>query len=195
MYTYKKNSLPKNSVEILVNIPKADIKEAYQEAFSLLQKNLVISGFRKGTVPKEIAEKNIKKEVVYEELISNLFPKIYEEIIKKENLTPIVSPKIELLKANENEEWQIKIIIALKPNIILNDNYKKLIKDMKANQKKDEIWVPGKEQESDLQKNEIKKQKLLDKILDMLLKNIVCDISDLVIDEELNQRLTIFLMK
>jgi len=189
MYTYKKNPLPKNLVEILVNIPKADIKDAYQKAFSLLQKNLVVSGFRKGTVPKEIAEKNIKKEAVYEELIASLLPKIYGEIVKKENLAPIVSPKVELLKANENEDWQVKIVIALKPKITLNDNYKKLVKEIKANQKKDEIWVPGKEQKNDPRENEAKKQKLLNQILDGLLKNINCEIADLVIEEELNQRL------
>jgi len=190
MYTYKKNSLPKNSVEFLVNIPKIDIKEAYQEAFSFLQKKLVLPGFRKGTVPKEIAEKNIEKETVYKELITSLLPKIYREILKKENINPIISPKVELLKANENEDWQLKILIALKPKITLNDNYKKLVKEVKANQKKDEIWIPGKGKENDLRKNEAKKQELLNQILDILLKNIVCDISDLVIEEELNQRLT-----
>ena len=189
MYTYKKTLQPKNTIEVIVDIPIDDINNAYNEAFSFLQKELVIPGFRKGTVPKKIAEKHIQKEVVYEKLIQNLLPKIYEEIIKKENIIPIISPKVELLNAKENEDWQVKIVIALKPKITLNDNYKKLVKEIKANQKKDEIWVPGKEQKNDPRENEAKKQKLLNQILDGLLKNINCEIADLVIEEELNQRL------
>ena len=190
MYTYKKNSLPKNALEILVNIPRQDIKETYEKSFFLLQKDLVVPGFRKGTVPKKIAEKNIKKEEVYEKLIPQLLSKIYREIVKKENFTPIISPKVELIKAKEDEDWQVKIIIALKPDINLTDDYKKLIKEVKVNQKKDEIWVPGKDQKTDPKENEVKKQKLLNDILNILLKNITCDIADFVIEEELNQRLT-----
>jgi trigger factor len=189
MYTYKKNSLPKNTLEILVNIPRQDIKEAYEKSFFLLQKDLVVPGFRKGTVPKKIAEKNIKKEEVYEKLIPQLLSKIYTEILKKENFTPIISPKVELIKAKEDEDWEVKFIIALKPDINLTDDYKKLIKEAKANQKKDEIWVPGKDQKNNPKENDVKKQKLLNDILNVLLKNITCEIADFVIEEELNQRL------
>ena len=188
MYTYKKNILPKNTVEILVDIPKDDIENAYKKTFSILQKDLTIPGFRKGTVPKKIAEKNIKKELVYEKLITDLLPKIYDEIIRRENFVPIVSPKVELVKAKENDDWQIKIVIAQKPTIDLK-NFKEIVKEIKANQKKDEIWVPGKEKNKSERENELKKQKLLNSILDALLKNISCDISDLIIETELNQRL------
>jgi len=188
MYTYKKNLLPKNTIEILVTISKDEINQNYQKIFSILQKNLVIPGFRKGTVPKNIAEKNIKKQEVYEKLINDLLPKIYNEIVKKEDINPITAPKVELINAKENEDWQIKIIIAQKPVIDLK-NFKEIIKEIKADHKKDEIWLPGKEQKIDEKEKEIKKQKLLNEILEALLKNISCDISDLIIEEELNQRL------
>jgi len=174
---------------VIVDIPINDINNAYNEAFSFLQKELVIPGFRKGTVPKKIAEKHIQKEVVYEKLIQNLLPKIYEEIIKKENIIPIISPKVELLNAKENEDWQVKILIAQKPDIHLTDEYKKIVKEIKNNKKKDEIWVPGKKQSSQPKTEEMKKQKILNEILNALLKNINCEVSDLVIEEELNHRL------
>jgi len=189
MYTYKKTLQPKNTIEVIVDIPIDDINNAYNEAFSFLQKELVVPGFRKGTVPKKIAEKHIQKEVVYEKLIQNLLPKIYEEIIKKENIIPIISPKVELLNAKENEDWQVKILIAQKPDIHLTDEYKKIVKEIKNNKKKDEIWVPGKKQSSQPKTEEMKKQKILNEILNALLKNINCEVSDLVIEEELNHRL------
>jgi len=135
MYSYKKNLLPKNTVELIIDIPKQEIKSAYQKAFLSLQKELTLPGFRKGSVPKELVEKNIKKEKVYEKLIADLIPRIYEEIIKKENLTPLSLPKIELLKAKEEEDWQIKIILAQKPTVNLK-NLKQIVQKVKAEQKK-----------------------------------------------------------
>jgi len=187
MYSYKKNLLPKNTVELIIDIPKQEIKSAYQKAFLSLQKELTLPGFRKGSVPKEMAEKNIKKEKVYEKLIADLIPKIYEEIIKRENLTPLSLPKIELLKAKEEEDWQIKITLAQKPTVDLK-NLKQIVQKVKAEQKKEDIWVPGKTQK-EKENQEVKNQKLLNLILNALLKEISCEISDLLIEEELNHRL------
>jgi len=187
MYSYKKNLLPKNTVELIIDIPKQEIKNAYQKAFLSLQKELTLPGFRKGSAPKELAEKNIKKEKVYEKLIADLIPRIYEEIIKKENLTPLSLPKIELLKAKEEEDWQIKITLAQKPIVDLK-NLKTIIQKIKAEQKKEEIWVPGKTQK-EKENQEVKNQKLLNLILNALLKEIPCEISDLLIEEELSNRL------
>jgi len=187
MYSYKKNLLPKNTVELIIDIPKQEIKSAYQKAFLSLQKELTLPGFRKGSVPKEMAEKNIKKEKVYEKLIADLIPKIYEEIIKRENLTPLSLPKIELLKAKEEEDWQIKITLAQKPTVDLK-NLKQIVQKVKAEQKKEDIWVPGKTQK-EKENQEVKNQKLLNLILNALLKEISCEISDILIEEELNQRL------
>jgi trigger factor len=187
MYSYKKNLLPKNTVELIIDIPKQEIKSAYQKAFLSLQKELTLPGFRKGSVPKELVEKNIKKEKVYEKLIADLIPRIYEEIIKKENLTPLSLPKIELLKAKEEEDWQIKIILAQKPTVNLK-NLKQIVQKVKAEQKKEDIWVPGKTQK-EKENQEVKNQKLLNLILNALLKEISCEISDLLIEEELNHRL------
>ena len=187
MYSYKKNLLPKNTVELIIDIPKQEIKSAYQKAFLSLQKELTLPGFRKGSVPKELVEKNIKKEKVYEKLIADLIPRIYEEIIKKENLTPLSLPKIELLKAKEEEDWQIKITLAQKPTVDLK-NLKQIVQKVKAEQKKEDIWVPGKTQK-EKENQEVKNQKLLNLILNALLKEIPCEISDLLIEEELNHRL------
>jgi len=188
MYSYKKNLLPKNTIEFLIDIPKEEINSAYKKAFDSLKKDLVIPGFRKGTVPEKLAKQNIDKGRIYEKLINDLIPRIYNEIIKKENLNPISSPKIELKKAKENEDWQIKITLAQKPIVDLK-NLKTIIHKIKAEQKKDEIWIPGKDQK-EKESEEVKRQKLFNSILNALLKEINCEISDLLIEEELNYRLS-----
>ncbi len=191
MFKHSIRKLPKSTVEIIVDLPQSLIKEEYKTAFSTLLKNLEIQGFRKGKVPQTVGEKHLKREQVYEELIRSYLPKIYQEIVAKENLKPILSPKIELLKAKENEDWQIKITIAEKPMIELG-NYQEVIKKIKAEQKKDDIWIPGQkvaQKELTEQEKSKKQQDLLNAILGGILKEVKCEIPDLIIEEELNQRL------
>lgn len=191
MYNYKKEKLPKNTTQLIVDVPKDDVKKEEAEAFSRLQKNLTVEGFRQGKVPTEIAKKNLTKEVVYQELAQKMISRIYQELLTKENLKPIISPKVDLVKAKEGEDWQIKIVLAEKPTITLGD-YKKVIKDVKAKIKKSNIWVPGKENPpaGGAKKPEEDKNQLLNEVLTALLNESKIEVSDLVIDDEVNHRLT-----
>jgi len=193
MLDYQAKKLPKNTVEILVKIPKATVEEEQKTSFEYLQKELQVEGFRKGKVPKDIAKKHLSNQTIYQQIIRQLLPKIYEELVQKEKLTPIVNPKIDLVKAKENEDWEIKFLIAEKPSVDIK-NYKEAVKKAKAEAKKNDIWVPGKDgskpNSTDTSKNEEKKQKLLNNILAVLLKQTECELADLIIEEELNRKLT-----
>ncbi|OGK52089.1 hypothetical protein A2966_03820 [Candidatus Roizmanbacteria bacterium RIFCSPLOWO2_01_FULL_41_22] len=189
MYNHKINKLPKNTFDIVLTFPWSDIEVEYAKAFEELHKDLVIEGFRKGKAPKELAKKYLKKEDVYNQLMRSLFPKIYEEVISKQNLKPIMSPKITLLKAKENEEWEVKFTTAQKPEIKLG-NYKDKLKEARQNVKNGDIWVPGKEPANKEADNEKLKEKNLQETLNTLLKNVACEVSDLIIQDELNHRLS-----
>lgn len=191
MYSYKKEKLPKNTLQLIVDVPKADIKKEEDEAFSRLQKNLTVEGFRQGKVPKSIAEKHLTKEVIYQELTQKMISRIYQELVQKEGIRPIISPKIDLPKAKEGEDWQIKIVVAEKPTITLGD-YKKIIKEAKEKAKKSNIWVPGKDKTNPPAggKPEDDKNQILNGVLTALLSETAIEVSDLVIEEEVNHRLS-----
>ena len=187
MYNYKKEKLPKNTTQLVVDVPKADIKKEEEDAFVRLQQKLTVEGFRQGKVPKTIAEKHIHKDDLYQELAQKMISRIYQELLAKEGLRPIISPKVDLVKAKEGEDWQIKITVAEKPTITLGD-YKKVIKEVKSKVQKSNIWVPGKDKQE--KKPEEDKNKLLNEVLTALLNEAKIEVSDLVIEEEINHRLT-----
>lgn len=187
MHTYKLKKLPKSTVEITLTIPTADIIKGKNEAFERLQKELTVEGFRKGKVPVPIAQKHLTADAIYQEMIRVILPKIYDEILKKESLKPVMNPRIELIKAKEGEDWEIKISLAEKPIVELKD-YKKKIKEVKDKNKKAEIWTPEKgpaPSEAGKQDN----SKLMNLVLEAVLNEAKVEISDLIIDEELNHRL------
>lgn len=187
MIKHSLKKLPSNTYEILIDIPWDEIEKEYKSAFDLILADFSFEGFRKGKVPKALAEKHIPKDQVYTQLIRTLVPRIYEDIIKKEGLKPIVSPKIDLVKAKENEMWQIKAILAEKPDVNLKE-YKKKLTEAKAALKTDDIWVPGKEQKQEDQNK--KKDRMLQIALSTLLTEVSCEISPILIETELNRKLT-----
>ncbi len=186
-HTLKK--LPKSTFEINVTIAWKTVKKAYDEAFEQAIKEVEVEGFRKGKAPHAVAEKKVSKDSVYQKAIESLIPRIYADLVKKEDLKPIVSPKIELISAKENTDWELKFTIAVRPEVKLGD-YKKAVGELKAKQKKADIWVPGKDKEKDQRHDAESKQKLLNEILSTLLKESQVEISDLILEEEVNARLT-----
>lgn len=188
MFTHKISKLPKNTVTIDIKIPKEEITKASEKAFIKLQSELAVEGFRKGKVPKDLAKKHIAKESIYEEMLKALLPDVYNQILKQENLKPIANPKISLLKAKENEDWEVKIELAEKPVLKLPD-YRKIVADVKAGEKKNEIWTPGKDKTHVEEKTEVKSQRLLNLVLTGLFDATQFEMSDLVVDEEIERRL------
>ncbi|NTU73822.1 hypothetical protein HGB07_06710 [Candidatus Roizmanbacteria bacterium] len=186
MSKHTKKSLPKNTIEFTLQIPWKDVQTEYDVAFDAIHKTLAVDGFREGKVPKAIAEKNISKDAVYQKLIHTLFPRLYNDLIKEENLHPIASPKVEIVKAKENEDWEVKMTVPEKPEVVLG-KYKEKVKKALTGSKKAEIWVPGKDEQK--RDENAEKQQQLNEVLSVLLKEVQCEISDIVIDEEVETRL------
>jgi len=189
MYSYKKTNLPKKTIEIELTIPWADIEKKYDESFEALRKELKTEGFRQGKAPKKIAESKISRDKVYDHLIRKIIPEIYTEIVKKEDIKPIISPKIELTKAKEKEEWVIKLKTAETPDVVLG-NYKEKAKKASSEVKKSDIWVPGKDKEISKEEKEKQDRMIFQAKLDAVLGEAKAEVSDLIVEDEVNSRLS-----
>lgn len=191
MYTHTVKKLPKGTFEITVQMPWAMVEKETEKAFQTLSDGLEVEGYRKGKAPKALAQKQIKKESVYQQIIRTLFPDIYSEIIKKEDLKPVISPRVDLKKAKENEDWELVFTLAEKPSVKLGD-YKKILSEIKAKKNKADIWVPGSEPKTEVDEKEKarKQQDLLNEMLNALLQSSTVEISEFILEEELNSRLS-----
>ncbi len=185
---YTKKDLGKNATEFVVIIKKEDIAKKYDAELEKALEHVTVEGFRTGKAPRDIAQKHVDKEKVYESVINTMLPQMVSDIVKKENLKPVVNPQIKLNSAKEGEDWSISILIAQKPTIKLPD-YKKIVRDLKNDSKKDDIWVPGKDKQVDAQKEEEKKSRLLNGILEKLITQSDVAVADFIIEGEVNRRL------
>ncbi len=180
--------LPKQTLEITLDIPWSKIQGEYEKTFTKMMADVTVEGFRKGKAPRAVVEKNLPKDRVYDTMIRTLLPEQYEQIVKEKDLKPIYSPKIELVQAKENEDWQVRFLVPEKPEIDLKD-YKAAVKKAKEESHKPEIWTPGKDKEEVKPNEAQKKEMAIQAALNALLDKVKVEISDVILDEEVNARL------
>ncbi|MFW5703354.1 MAG: trigger factor [Patescibacteria group bacterium] len=211
MATHTIKKLPKNTIEMSITIPWNTIQEEYTKSFDELVKDVKVEGFRKGKAPRDVARKHLPQDKVYDHMLRHYLPAVYEAALKKEDFKPAAQPQIKLEKAKENEDWIILFTIPLIPEVKLKD-YKKTVKKAKEEAEKPEIWTPDKGSESaqkdvtetgekkpqdsssEEKKSEPteqqKKEKQLQDALDALVKESSVEISDVLLDSEIEGRMS-----
>lgn len=174
------------TIELTITIPWQKVKENFDKLFEKALSYVGVEGFRKGKAPKNLARDKVNKEKVYQEVIKEIIPAFYLKAIKELALHPIISPKIELLKAKESEDWQFKASVCEKPEVKLGD-YEKAIRELKK-EKATKIWVPGEDKK---QKTENKEQKkvALNEVLEAVLKVTKIEIPEILLEDQVNRML------
>ena len=185
MTTYKnKKQLDKSAISYELIIPKDELQKAYDSAAAEAIKTVKIEGFRPGKAPKAMAEKHLNREKVYNDAPNSILPELVQDLVRRENLTPLVTPKLKLLSGKEGEDWSIEVIIVQRPAVKLPD-LKKLVSKAKSQLKKEDITQ---DTDSDEEKNR-KQSLLLNAILDQLVKGSAVEISQYLIEDEYEKRL------
>ena len=110
---------------------------AKDKAFTKLNAKHTIDGFRQGKAPRSIFEKKFPGEIVME-AANELIDKKYREIIFDKDLKPVVEPKVNIVKLDDNE-LEVNFTIVSEPEVKLG-KYKDLgVKKEAVKVTKDEI--------------------------------------------------------
>lgn len=184
------------TIQITFTIAYDKIKKARLEATKELAKNIDISGFRKGKAPLNKAIEKIPPNTLVEKTLAKILPKLLGEAIKEHNLKPAMYPKFEIIKAKDDEDWQVRATTCELPEIKLGD-YKKAISGAS---KAKAIWTPssanlpagkagvsdGKPDQKAVPTQAQKEQE----VIKILLESVNFSIPKLLINDEVNSRLS-----
>ena len=88
--------------EVNYKVTGKEWEEAKDKAFDKLNAKHTIDGFRQGKAPRNIFEKKFPGEIVME-AANNLIDKRYREIVMDKDLKPVVEPKVNIVKLDDNE--------------------------------------------------------------------------------------------
>jgi len=175
------------NIQITINIPWEKVKTVREEVLDKLASEVDIPGFRKGNAPKEIARSKISSEKLTQETLVALLSQAYRQALEQHKIQPILNPRFELLKIKENEDWQVRAVTCEYPHVELGDYKKEIFSQTKVKN----IWVPSKNksqspQEPKTQTQEEKEQE----VLKILLQTAKVDVPQILIEEEVNHRLS-----
>ena len=113
-------------------------EEAKTLAFEKVVKKVKVDGFRQGKCPRNIFEKKYGTGDIVVEAAESLINKKYTEVMIKDKLIPVVEPKLEIVK-EDNDGLEVNITFILQPEVTLSE-YKNLkVKKEKVKVTKEEI--------------------------------------------------------
>lgn len=124
-YTAHIKELPKSQVEITAEIPWEQIAAFEPIIVDKLRAELEIPGFRKGTVPADIARKHIPEHLLMSDMAESAINVVYPAIISEHKLDIIGRPDVSVTKLARENPLAFTITAAVFPTIKLPD-YKKL---------------------------------------------------------------------
>ncbi len=180
------NRLKDNTIEMTLTIPWDRVRTSYDAAVDKAVAQSELPGFRKGKAPKKLVEEKLDKTKVYEDVLQELIPQVYNEAVKKNNFTPIVTPRVELKDAKEGQDWVVRIMTCEKPEVKLGD-YKKAVKELKSAKHK-KVWVPGADEPA---KDDKKEQgPSMSEVLEAVYKTIDVTIPSILTEHQVNRMLS-----
>jgi FKBP-type peptidyl-prolyl cis-trans isomerase (trigger factor) len=169
------------TVQITFTIPYKTIESQREKVALEMGKDITVPGFRKGNAPLAKLIDHIPDNSLLEKTLSGILPNLIGEVVDKNKLKPVIYPRFELIKANEGEDWEVRATTAEIPEFTLG-NYEKVVKD---NARPKTVWTPGK----DSKQPPIKEEKE-QKVITALVENIKVTIPKILIDDEVNARLS-----
>jgi trigger factor len=185
--------LPKGTYKITATIPWAEIEKAKEKALAELAKDTEVKGFRKGKAPIKVVREHLGEQKILEHSTKYFLTDTYLQVIKDNDIKPFIDPNVTLVKAPVGGDWEVRYEVAQAPEIKKLADYHSISKAVDSDLKKDNIWVPGKndakEEKTEKDKTDLKNKKL-QKIFDETISKTEIEISPLILDLEVGRRLT-----
>jgi len=130
-----------DEVQIDITIPWVDAEKDFNKLMDAAVKTVSVKGFRKGAVPRDIAEEQVDRVKLLSEVADSMVRNYYTDIIKKESLKTVGAPRVSVTKLAEGNDIEIKLSVAVIEDIILPKKWKNVIKKINAENKDNDIDV------------------------------------------------------
>lgn len=114
-----------NKAFFQVEVDAEAFDKAVGAAYKRVKGSIQVPGFRKGKVPRKVAEGLYGADVFHEEAVGELAPEAFEFAVKSENIKNIGTPSLIEYKAEEDGSFVMSFSTELYPEVSLGE-YKNL---------------------------------------------------------------------
>lgn len=112
--------------------------ELQNKAFEKLNKKANIDGFRPGKAPRDIFEKKYGKQEIVLEAADEATNKEYKRLLGENKITPIIEPKVELIKC-DSDTLEVKFTFITDPEVTLGEYTNLKVKKEKVKVTREEV--------------------------------------------------------
>lgn len=109
----------KNEVKLKVEVPAEDFGVAIDQAFRKISEKMVVPGFRKGKVPRQIVEQRVGLDYIVGEAVRDSLPLFYYQAVSESGITPIDQPQIDVEQARRGLPLIFTAKVEVKPEVKL----------------------------------------------------------------------------
>ena len=128
------NKTDVNTTELIITIDAETFEGAVEKEYQRQKKNIQIKGFRKGKVPRKLAEREFGEGAFYEGAINSLLGPEIDAAVRETGLILVDRPSVEVTSIDKETGVELKAVCITKPEIEISD-YKgikapKLVKEI-----------------------------------------------------------------
>ena len=103
-----------------VEAPLDVVQKAWERAYSRVQKQASLPGFRKGHVPRSLVKLHFADDV-RREVAEHLIPDLYRQAVTEAQLQPVTEPDLTDVRLEENTPLTFKALVEIRPAISLGE--------------------------------------------------------------------------
>lgn len=105
-----------------IEVPAQEVTQRFSRAYTELNRQVRIPGFRPGKAPLGLLEKRYAKEVE-EDVIRSIVPDFYDRAVREAGISPVLVeiPPLERVKIKKDEPFTFTATVEIKPTIELRD--------------------------------------------------------------------------
>jgi trigger factor len=94
------------------------VREAWESAFTRVQREAKLPGFRKGKVPRSMIKLHFADDV-RQEVARRLIPDVYRQALAEAQLKPVEEPDLQEVRLEEDAPLSFSAVVEIKPTIEL----------------------------------------------------------------------------
>ncbi|HKB06899.1 MAG TPA: trigger factor [Candidatus Polarisedimenticolia bacterium] len=95
------------------------VRQAWETAFTRVQREAKLPGFRKGKVPRSMIKLHFADDV-RQEVARHLIPEVYKQALEETRLDPIEDPDVQDVTLEESAALKFSAVVEVKPVIALD---------------------------------------------------------------------------
>jgi trigger factor len=110
--------IEQSQIVLDIEVDQDRVDKALDQAYRRAVTRVKVPGFRPGKAPRQLVERMIGPEALLDDAVQQLVPKVFEDALQEQELTPVARPRLEVVNISP---LQVKATVPVQPAITLGE--------------------------------------------------------------------------